>query len=567
MIVLNIENKNLRIIILTALLFIFNACANYDQHPEISEDDKKRLTEIDNIINTDFKVVSTAINGLIYKAKINNDSLLLAHAYLRRGIVLTKKGEYKNSIDTLKKGVKIIKDYKDLPLKNLFFLRLGNNYALDDKSKIALQYYLPVFEDAKKKNNSDHLYKSSANIAKITRNAGKYEEALKIYKTTYEKIKELDVPERNIARILMGIGGTYLKLQKPDSALYYSNKGLEVSKSINDKFGESYFYNDFGIAYFLKGDYKSSLENLDKAETYIKSINNTKRLSETLFYKGSCYYKSQTYEKAIVYFEKTIDIVNQSEKLNNKKFKPLFLENTYDLLSKCYLATDNIKQSNLYETKRNEFSFLLNKENNQIVDALHDSELRLNEDFINKIEKANAKLIANYKWVLLFVGLVLAVALYFVSYYREALKNNQKRFENLVKSEPKKPTSKVKITNVKVEEILQKLEKIEEQGYYLESTCTLAKMAKKVNTNGTYLTKVLKEHKGKTFYEYINELRINYAINRLKTNKQFRKYAIVHVSKEVGYKSPESFTKHFKNATGINPSYYIKELEKLSSSN
>ncbi|MFK7750768.1 MAG: helix-turn-helix domain-containing protein, partial [Kordia sp.] len=54
----------------------------------------------------------------------------------------------------------------------------------------------------------------------------------------------------------------------------------------------------------------------------------------------------------------------------------------------------------------------------------------------------------------------------------------------------------------------------------------------------------------------------NYTIDRLNSDNQFRKYAIKHIALEVGYKSPESFTKHFKNATGINPSYYIKELEK-----
>ncbi|WP_299885561.1 tetratricopeptide repeat protein [uncultured Lacinutrix sp.] len=568
MILVHIRNRLLRIAIVIIVLFCFFNCTKNETLKEISERDKQALNLIDNYIKTDFKIADAHIDSLINKANINKNALLLAEAYLRKGFVLTIKEEYKNSIDTLKKGVEIIKNYKNLPLKNLFLLRIGNNYVLDEKNYIALQYYLPVYEDAKRKNNVEHLFKSSVNIAKIRRNAGKYEEALEKYKTAYKQTKQIEVSEYNTARVLMGIGGTYLKLQEPDSALYYSRKGFEISKLINDKVGESYFFNDFGIAYFLKEDYNQSLDNLSKAEKYLKAINNNKRLSETLFYKGSCYYKKQEYKEAINYFENVLSIVNKSEKLNNKKFEPLFLENTYDFLSKSYLAIDNINKSIMYETKRDKLSFTTNKENNEIKATLHESDLRIvTEEFIKKMHVADAKRVVYNKWIIIFIVIFCIASLYFILHYKKEAKKNKERFEKLIKSQeikPEKRPSKVKITDAKVEEILQKLEKVEQQEYYLEVTCSLANMAKKVRTNGTYLTKILKEQKGKTFYEYINELRINYAINRLKTNTQFRKYAIMHIAKEVGYKSPESFTKHFKKATGINPSYYIKELEKLN---
>ena len=35
------------------------------------------------------------------------------------------------------------------------------------------------------------------------------------------------------------------------------------------------------------------------------------------------------------------------------------------------------------------------------------------------------------------------------------------------------------------------------------------------------------------------------------------------LAEEIGYKSPESFTKYFKAATGISPSVYIKKINKI----
>ena len=86
-------------------------------------------------------------------------------------------------------------------------------------------------------------------------------------------------------------------------------------------------------------------------------------------------------------------------------------------------------------------------------------------------------------------------------------------------------------------------------------------MAKKVKTNTTYLSKIISTYKQKKFFEYINELRIEYVLKRLKEDSKFRNYSIKHIAEEIGYKSTNSFTKYFKAHTKLYPSYYIKNLE------
>lgn len=558
----------LRIAMVSVLLFCLWNCSKKQKEWQLSPKDREQLSVIGNMINEDIEKADELIDILLLKASTNNDILLKANAYLKRGIVLTKKGEFINARDTLISGVNMIKNIKNLPLKNIFLLRIGNVYALDDESDIAMNYYTKVYEDAATKNNKKEIFLARANMAKILRNAKRYDEALKIYKESYEQRESLNIQPKNLARVLMGIGGTFLKLQQADSALYYSRKGFHISKSINDKSGESFFHHDFGVAYYLKKEYGKALQHLDTAKTYITYLKNDERLSETLFNIGRCYYKLQEYDTAIAKFNEVTTIIRQAEKLGSKGFDPIYLEDMYDLLSKCYLAKQDAEKSAMYEAKKDQISHLKNKENNEIARAMHESDFNINNEFIQTVLTANQQALSRYRGVLIIIGIICIAAIYFVFHYKKEAKKNKEIFEKLVQAleekeskEAQKP-KEIAITDVKVEAVLKRLAKLEEQHYFLESTCSLAAMAKKAKTNTTYLTQIIKQYKGKTFYQYINKLRIDYSIDRLNKDHQFRKYAIKHIALEVGYKSPESFTKHFKKSTGINPSYYIKELDK-----
>lgn len=118
------------------------------------------------------------------------------------------------------------------------------------------------------------------------------------------------------------------------------------------------------------------------------------------------------------------------------------------------------------------------------------------------------------------------------------------------------------ITDERINDILEKLKKLEQQKYFLRQDCTLHKVAKKLKTNTAYLSRIVNNELGKSFSNYINELRINYVISELKSNSRLRAYSINAIADEIGYKSPDSFSKYFKEATGISPAVYIRKIEK-----
>ena len=109
-------------------------------------------------------------------------------------------------------------------------------------------------------------------------------------------------------------------------------------------------------------------------------------------------------------------------------------------------------------------------------------------------------------------------------------------------------------------DVLEKLQAFEEKSLYLQKNLTQNKIAKRLNTNSSYLSKVVNSYKHKNFATYINDLRIDYVVEQLKEDKKLRSYTIKSIASDVGYKSPEAFSKSFKKINGIYPSYFIKKL-------
>lgn len=115
-----------------------------------------------------------------------------------------------------------------------------------------------------------------------------------------------------------------------------------------------------------------------------------------------------------------------------------------------------------------------------------------------------------------------------------------------------------------MQELLNKLTTFENNKAFLEKTISIQKLAVSLNTNIKYLSKVINENKGKTFVNYINDLRVDYASIQLQTQPKLRKYTIQALAYEFGFNSAVSFSAAFNKTYKIKPTYFIKELESLN---
>lgn len=109
--------------------------------------------------------------------------------------------------------------------------------------------------------------------------------------------------------------------------------------------------------------------------------------------------------------------------------------------------------------------------------------------------------------------------------------------------------------------LLEKLQNFEKTEDCIDPNISLQNLAKKLETNTKYLSEAINTHKQKNFNAYINELRINYIINKLKDKPIYRSYKIKYLAEESGFSTHSAFTAVFKSVTGMSPASYIQLLK------
>ncbi|WP_440879570.1 helix-turn-helix domain-containing protein [Tenacibaculum sp. C7A-26P2] len=112
-------------------------------------------------------------------------------------------------------------------------------------------------------------------------------------------------------------------------------------------------------------------------------------------------------------------------------------------------------------------------------------------------------------------------------------------------------------------QILKKLHEFEEKQLFLQKKYTLVSLAKELVTNSAYLSKIINEEKQCNFANYLNQLKINYVVERLKMDTTFRNYTVKAIAETSGFSNTQSFSSSFFKQTGIYPSYFIKQLNTL----
>lgn len=124
--------------------------------------------------------------------------------------------------------------------------------------------------------------------------------------------------------------------------------------------------------------------------------------------------------------------------------------------------------------------------------------------------------------------------------------------------------SKSRLKPAEIEKLKNNLKSIlEKDKIYLQSDLNLSGLAKKLETRTNNLSWVLNNIYEKTFYELINEYRINDFILRIQEN-QHKQLTLFSIALEVGFNSKSTFNKAFKSVTQQTPTNYIRQIESVS---
>ncbi|WP_430410519.1 helix-turn-helix domain-containing protein [Kordia sp.] len=499
---------------------------------------------------------------LLQKSEAAKNLEYIFKAYYQLARIANIQGDYKTGMLYAKRAEDVSKVMKNDVFISKALITVGNTFVYTGDDENSLVYYLQALKYAEKSKHIRNQIIARGNIAKVKRNVHFDEEALKMFRKNFKLCHEHGLEKETIGiNTYLGLTGTFLTLSQPDSTLFYATSGLTYATINNDVEGQSYFYIDMGIAYYMKGEFEKANTYLKKAEAITLQLKNKKRLVEVYYYIGKSYVGLKNNTKAIEFLELTKETVSQENTTKNTlKFNPHILLKTHELLADVYKKEGEIEKSNASFEHYKTLDKLKDIDRTNVYETLLDNANKENEE----LSTSESRLKDTVKIVSIAALLVLLCCFYFIWRFIKVRKKNKIIFEQLLKkieseSQQKKKTDVI-IHDKKVQEILARLDKLEASLYFLNSNCSLQNVAKKIKTNTSYLSKIIGVHKQKKFTEYINELRIQYVLKRLKEDSKFRKYSIKNIAEEIGYKSTNSFTKHFKAHTKLYPSFYIQNL-------
>ncbi len=497
-----------------------------------------------------------------YKSK---DSLNIAKGYALK----YESSELKEGIAYADSIIGYSLNSQDSIYPTIGFLLKGYNFFYLGKYEKALDNYLKALPYAKRKGNTNHRVKILSLIAVLKRKWGDYDEALRYYKEEYALIIQND-KENYIGEYLFNLNNqayAFIYNKQLDSAKFYIDKGLIESTQYHEKDMYNRFNFLLGVYDFYKRDYNASVKKLNKVIPLLKKEH--LHLTVGYAYMGMAYINAGDREKGIKYLLKTDSLYTISNlEVPEIRDSYLILIDYYKERNKSQeqlkflkkvISIDSINKQNLVGINK------VIKNEYEIPNALEDKEV-----LIQQIKTKEQ----NISYIVYGLITVLVVVLGLLYYYRKQQKHYRQKFETLINqkkegeksniSDYKVESKIVNIPNTIIESLLGELKHFEETKRYLDQKISLQSLTQELNTNSSYLSKVINYYKDKTFTNYINDLRIEEAIERLKTEKQFRNYTIQAIAHESGFKSAQSFSRAFYKKTGIYPSYFLIEFDKLN---
>lgn len=523
------------------------------------------LTVLFEINKRDTILSQQIARAYILKAKKNRDSSI-SKGYLM--LAKTKKGIL--SFPYIDSSFYFAKKYNNSRIfPKLYLLKSDVLFESSDFVE-SLKNAILSYKEAKNNNNIVMQIKALQKISAINELWGNYKQALKTEKLTRKllfKYPNIEIFKELNIRSLEGLGKTYAKIGKSDSALYFFKKGIIASLKEKDSASYFAFVSRTGMALYTSKKFKQAIDSLQKGYKNKNNFNDS-YFSFYYFYLGSSFFEKGDTLTGINLLLK----VDSVYKINKILYPEL--PQAYDRLVKYYKTTHNKINEVAYLHKLLDVERMINIKRNlitsktisdyQIPDLLNEKE--------NIIEELNFK--NNQKRYLLFgVLLLLLVSLIFGGYYFRRQKIFKQRFEQIFQSQNqeqdnlnmsfqnKKNENGSTVSAEKIKEILEKLDLFEQNQTYLNPEISLSLLAKQMDTNTSYLSKVINLEKGTNFSGYINNLRVAYAVNKLSKNKKFRKYTVKAIANDIGFKNAESFSKAFYKKYGIFPSFFIKQLE------
>lgn len=478
-------------------------------------------------------------------------------------------------------GNKILKYPNASPLEQSYALiGIGTSYSIMGKSSKAIPYLTQAIKVAEKTTNYELRVNANLALANLYTKMNLHEQSYHYILKAKEEIQHEPnevIRTFSAMRISTQLGQNLnLQLRYDESlhsyqeALKYTDRYEKIRKEGSVHGEYSMIYSSIGETLYNNNSWKEAEVAFNKALSYAaqKKENYSFERAFNYSFLGKIYFHQGDYEKAI-------KILKEAAKFNDNNRSYIEAEINYTL-AQAYSKIDQPKNYTLYNEK---YLALKNQISNEEKNAL--SESIKNEMRIVQEQEKSKKINLIISGVL--VSFIISLALFVNMKLHRKRKEEKRLFQITINKlqntidDTKRKESEVEIPHVKIKKttssatedtenkLLQKLEKFEKSEAFLSPRVSLSYVASQFGTNQSYISELVNASRGKSFNQYINELRIDYICKKIYENSVYQNYKISHLAELTGYPSHTAFAKIFKKITGISPSVFIANAKENNS--
>ncbi len=161
----------------------------------------------------------------------------------------------------------------------------------------------------------------------------------------------------------------------------------------------------------------------------------------------------------------------------------------------------------------------------------------------------------DYSWFIAIPSLLFSILLFTIGYMGY---NQHFSIEDLEVDEQK--ADNISSENLVIAELKERIEKLmEEEQLYRQQNLKIIDLVARLNTNRNYIYQAINREMGISFNEYVNRMRIEYAVMLM---NQHSNMTLSEISEQAGFSSSTSFYRNFKLYKGIGPKEYQLSLKK-----
>jgi tetratricopeptide (TPR) repeat protein len=554
------------------------------------------------------------LQSLALSKKLKNKEAEVA-AYYAITYYYSVKGFVDSAFYFANSGLELSQSIHSRPLIARGYGRLGEVFRGKNDMLKAIGYLKKAIEFDPA--NKERIANYSQSLGIIYGDAGCPEKSV-FYFLKALKIRESQKKLIEAGYLYCNLAGFYFQPPYTNEGFKTVDKAIDLFRQARFPRGEGYAYNILGMTYFSRMDYARALNYYRKslALNIEDTLTIRSGVSFTLTNIGDTWLKLKRFDSADVYysralrfstriqdnlplacvylslgdlntqqrkFAKAIDFINKGlyySKLVNYRAQ---WEVAYNLLSECYDAAGDHKNALAYLKKRNEIkdSIQTEKAHQDVANMMIKYETQKKDEQISmlNIDSRNKQRKIRIAVAVILAILTLSGLLAYFSwfYYRKKLmpkvrdmnfirekinigKNGDNRklraIYKVLPPELKPPgfphsqedgLNKDLMGNLETLLIIDKI--------FLNENLSLAETAKKLDTNTSYLSRMINEHYQVNFSAFLNRYRIEEAKKMILDDK-YNNFSMEGIAKSSGFRSKSTFNQAFKISTGLTPTEF-----------